>query len=866
MQKDWEEIEIKNFLGISTQRTPKINECSECIGFDLRDTIGDLVGIDYPLATGYLSPPDFASQGFIKIADLGFTTHVFSQLDGVQKEVTFYFQRGTVGGYPHVAVGIYPFYNDATGHWVNDWRWLNRLVVTTIIGASTYLYTLASYPSFYVSAQKVIYNVTKNQWASIVAELGGGVFSLTVSGWAISDNVIVMDNYEPFGSSGAYYTAKSSIVTADLSFHRVLNELRVGYGSVINRLAIGIGYKKKYFQIDTVKSSSPPNNAITDIDQVILDPYNIISDSGTFGVVVKFGGSAVSGTTSTDFPSNKYFKLITTAILDDFNEFVVKDDFMVYDGSLPGVGPYKLYTLGGSLDIMPIICFATMNKRVTKIRFWLALGDGIDSVLESPRLIKEIDVSKSTPLGATEKLWTLDNTGHLILSDVATKTASGWFNADYAAYVQGESLNVALGYTPTTQYATSWDQALVAGGATYLLNPYVDRSWKNFIFNSPISGAGASQYDVISAENYQSLDTKDGNDIVGIEINSSMDFSVFRGTGFQQYDPVNQVPSQMINGNGATSRLGIVNSGGLLFFPAQKDIFINSGNQLVNITEKTIRDYYRTLTAAQKAAIIGGKDKDGSYRFITTALPAQPEYMYIKDKGWVKTGLDEMIYYGNRMDGTLLYMSIDGTLWQINEDANVYGDSTWISIPIDISLMGQELPSDARFIIGSVWIEYTSDVVVALSISYDGGSFVSIGNFPANVNTLTNVVTNSTSDNFTKSGHGLVSNDKVTLSNIVTTTGIVIETPYYVILDNSSTFRLSLTKSGPAVDLLTGNGNCTVRQTIPIVIKKELKIPPGRNAKYFQVKLVASRQLGDSKPRISAVGIRWKLFKTGLFR
>ncbi|MHB8842353.1 MAG: hypothetical protein ACYC56_11320, partial [Candidatus Aquicultor sp.] len=671
----FQETEIKNFLGISTKRTPQINECADCSNIELREKDGDMLSAANPILLkdsngATITKPNFAAQGFAWAADLNFTTHVFSQLGGVTREVVFYFQRGAAGAYPHVAVGMYPYFNGTD--WTNAWLWLNKIVPVTISGhtALSYDYTVSSYDGGGIYLWSAVYNLAKQNWATITSFAPNG-FKLTRADWDVSDNLLIMANYQPLGALSApfpFFASQSTIKSSDLCFHRVLNDLRIGWGSVANRLAVGIGYRKKYWQIDTLANGDTLSN-ITKLDTISLDPYNIISDAETFAVTVKKGGSAVTGTTSTDFPSGKYFKLIITAILDDFNEFVVKDDFMIYDGSLPGVGPYKIYSASESMDIIPTIRFATMNKRITKIRFWLALGDGIDSVLESPRLIKEIDISKSTALGASDKLWTLDSTGTLILSDVATQTSGGFFNIDYAAYVQGESLISALGYTPTKEYVASWDQALVAGNATYLLNPYDSKTWKNFIFNSP-----PAQYDVIPAENYQSLDTKDGNDIVGIEVNSNLDFVILRDNGYQQYDPVNQIPSQMVNGIGCTSKLGIVNNDGKIFFPSQFDFQVTQGNQRIDITKDSIRDDYRTLT---KTNIIGGKENYGnSIRFF--APTEQQLYIFIPDKGWVQhentlftrtpqvvTGLTEIYGYvgmvGNDPFSCLALLKSDGT-------------------------------------------------------------------------------------------------------------------------------------------------------------------------------------------------------------
>lgn len=847
MQDDWKETEIKNFLGISTRRTPQINECADCKDIEFRDTSGDMLSAVNPAL--FLSPPDFSSQGFTLAANLGFTTHVFSQLPisaPTTQEVIFYFQRGSVGGYPHIAIAMNPAWDGSS--WFNLWRWLNKIVPVTISTASSYDYTVSSYDGTGIYLRSVVYNLTKQNWATITSFTPSG-FKLTRNDWAVNDSLLIMANYLPLGALTApfpYYTAQSSIGTADLAFHRILNELRIGFGSVANRLAVGIGYKKKYWQIDTIANGDTTLPFVADLDTIILDPYNIISDAGTFGIIVKFGGSSVAGSTSTNFPTGKYFKLIMTAILDDFNEYVVKDDFMVYNGSFPGVGPYKIYTGSTVFDIRPTIRFATMNKRVTKIRLWLALGNGIDSVLESPRLIKEFDIAKNTALNVTDKLWTLDNTGTLVLSDVATKTYSGWFNADYAAYVQGESLISALGYTPTTQYASSWDQALVAGGATYLLNPYIDKTWKNFIFNSPISGAGASQYDVISAENYQSLDAKDGNDIVGVELKSNLNFAILRSNGYQQYDADRQVPSQMINGVGiASTRLGIVNQNGAIFFPSQFDYYILQGNQSQDLSENTIRDVYRSLT---KSNILGAKENYGS-SVIFYAPTENKFYTFTPGKGWTTKNLGVITYFGSSSDGTLLYMvstgSPAGSIYRVDPLQKVHTgtqDFFWISIPIDVALLGEKITSDDRFIVGSVWMKYASSKAITLQISYDGGVFGSDRTFPITQTALTSGT--------------LTIGQKYIISSYVSDDDFV----NVGAASNATGMEFTATGTTPTHWAHSSELTPATIQTV------ERRFTPGRNCKSFQLKITSTPVNKDVRTRICAIGIRWQVFKTGLFR
>lgn len=87
---------------------------------------------------------------------------------------------------------------------------------------------------------------------------------------------------------------------------------------------------------------------------------------------------------------------------------------------------------------------------------------------------------------------------------------------------------------------------------------------------------------------------------------------------------------------------------------------------------------------------------------------------------------------------------------------------------------------------------------------------------------ITSVVTNSTADTFTKSGHGLVDGDKVLLSSIATTTGINAYTVYHVVGVAGTAFQVALTAGGSAVDLQTGNGTATVTKVTQTLITETL--------------------------------------------
>ena len=76
-------------------------------------------------------------------------------------------------------------------------------------------------------------------------------------------------------------------------------------------------------------------------------------------------------------------------------------------------------------------------------------------------------------------------------------------------------------------------------------------------------------------------------------------------------------------------------------------------------------------------------------------------------------------------------------------------------------------------------------------------------------NTNAPVTLQGAADTVTRSSHGYNNGDIVKLYNIVTTTGISANNPYYVISATANTFQLSLTPGGAAIDLVT-DGSATL--------------------------------------------------------
>lgn len=83
---------------------------------------------------------------------------------------------------------------------------------------------------------------------------------------------------------------------------------------------------------------------------------------------------------------------------------------------------------------------------------------------------------------------------------------------------------------------------------------------------------------------------------------------------------------------------------------------------------------------------------------------------------------------------------------------------------------------------------------------------------------ITNVTLTDATDLFTKIDHGLVNNDIIAVSSIVTTTGLSTTTGYYIINVSGNNFQVSLTSGGAPVVLGGGNGSCSVRKATVIVL------------------------------------------------
>jgi len=584
----------------------------------------------------------------------------------------------TIDKLPYSPVATYGF--DIFG-WSDAWQWLNEMIYTKITGihgadqATPILYYGFLDENELVSW--VITNITKNEHSIILYSDGVGAddkFGVADcnNSWDADDVVLIQKNHIPF----EYLYSLHNITAADINFYSVLNEIRIAFGGQPKRLAFAIGMRDKSFQIATLPLSYPSiaaqllQSLISSRQEIMLDPINTTCETGTYTVAFADYGTGT-------FPNKKYFYRVT-AFLDDHSEFLIIE---------------SSYTIAVNKQLsMTIKLAATFNKRITAFRLWLSEGVGTSDTEVTQR---DLNYNKNS--------WVYDNDG--LLYNLFS------IYIDYPEFTNnlGE-MQELLGYAPTLVYANSFDQGLVVGKTVYAANPYSDIRWNNLIYVSPESGESVFQYDVLTASNYREAEQYDKNDIVGIGLLNNMDFAILKKNSFNQMDKDTGITYRPSD-KGSVARRSIVRTDNGLIWANENDIIAADTQQIIGISENSIRDQYRTLTAAQKAAIIGAKEeKDSAYRFFTGDTTNKTEFVFTS-KGVIKQKRN--LY----PDGYI--QARDGSVWFIRQNVIYYDVAAFkldvaAGIPFkwknifDISLLGESIKSTEMFLIDKVWVRYKS--------------------------------------------------------------------------------------------------------------------------------------------------------------
>jgi hypothetical protein len=105
------------------------------------------------------------------------------------------------------------------------------------------------------------------------------------------------------------------------------------------------------------------------------------------------------------------------------------------------------------------------------------------------------------------------------------------------------------------------------------------------------------------------------------------------------------------------------------------------------------------------------------------------------------------------------------------------------------------------------------------------------------------VTTTDVGDLVNLTAHGLSNGDQVSFATIVTTTGIVINTIYFVVNQTANTFQVAATSGGTAINLVT-NGSGTLRyQATVTAISPGVSVTLSRKATSSGTNTLAYREL-----------------------
>lgn len=279
-------------------------------------------------------------------------------------------------------------------------------------------------------------------------------------------------------------------------------------------------------------------------------------------------------------------------------------------------------------------------------------------------------------------------------------------------------LGDSLGYTPTFDYAKSWDQAVVSAGKTFLVNPYIDRRYNNKVFFSPITGDGAFAYDVITADNYIDLENFDGNDLTGISFLPNQDFLAFKRNSVQRVDSNTGASRSIDLGKGCTNRNTIVNFGDRIAWGDENDLYMTDGYNIQIITDKTIRTAYKSgLTSSSVAT---REEIDSAYRIL---LSSGNQYVLTK-KGWVNFDYaNDPTAFSLSANGLVVFMDSTGKIyvemgWAGGTDTTTAITAEWKSILFSIPTIFNEIKPNFRFLIKSVWARVSFDSPLAVTPAF----------------------------------------------------------------------------------------------------------------------------------------------------
>ena len=696
---NWINKKYNDFLGVrkDTRKAP-LGSFEVLQNLDLREKSGDLVLRNgYDIKYNAISSTVLTSKKLSSVEYLEAKSFWVDDNGGQEITVQITKQRVTAqttltpNYFDMIGVWIRPFWDGSS--WVDEWHWLNEVILTKIVSNSSgeielYLQADSSDDDLFKNWSIIQYSgsdyAVPNEISAIFSSRDSSTQFIKIydsnNAWVADDKVMLMRNYFPPNILNAMHT---DIEANDIVFHKVLDDLRIGFGGAEDRLGMGIGYRKKYFYANDPDGADPVS-----YDAVFLDPYNIISDfDDTFVNTVTTPASGGSG-----FPAQKtYYRIV--GILDGFQRFEIESS---------DITP----VLNDNINFQIACLQGVFNKRLTGIEIYLTN----DSTLPYYRV-----VSKTLAGDSESATYGYTSDGELYFSTEVT----------YAEFqAASDELPDILGYSlPVDDYIRSWDYGVNIEGKVYLQNVYADIAYKNKVFYSEISGASVNMPDVL-ANSYHDIEDFEGDNGIVIENAPSGDMGVWSDNKFQLLNPITGIPLGLGTiYKGAISKNSVVNLGQELAWCSEHDIIHNRGYRITDISEGSIRGDYRDI-ASKEDIIAVREEKDNCYRFFDGV---STEYMFTS-RGWqTQVPYIKPTSYIRRKNGDIWYMKSGAiyypTGYTDRVDESSYSNIPFIakSMPINIGLLDESIKYTDRLYLNAIIVECSETPIgTELKVYLDG--------------------------------------------------------------------------------------------------------------------------------------------------
>ena len=417
-KQKWVEIEFAQALGMATNPdNPGRKYAQRLLNVRTNDKPGKIT-----LRPGYaLKYPAPLDSTIANSSFLTFEMFMDKQAVPAGQEITCLIEKGTIqpltgsgATYTQNALcfWIRPYWSGTA--WVDDWQWLNKLIITEV--------TTAASPEAYPNECEIfgnaiqglgtdtlvgwtVYNVATNQYAKIITSETDGsntriCHTLYNSAWSLGDTVILMKNYYDLTCLAEIYNCDWT----DIVFHKINDDLRIGFGGQENRTGISIGYRQKYSLIDkfgfTTIHPDLTSTALSnfkEMNRVVLDEF--VTDTSGFGITL----TTVAGATSKALTAGTWYVRLT-ATLDNYEEMLVAENSIVLNGSQ-------------DLQISPCMTLGKESSRITGLSIYVSGMADDDTTFYK---YKSYDLTETSYTDSDGKayplLWTLNNNGQLILT------------------------------------------------------------------------------------------------------------------------------------------------------------------------------------------------------------------------------------------------------------------------------------------------------------------------------------------------------------------------------------------------------------------------------------------------------------------